>query len=71
MGETATAITALLLENWPNTYCSPCLAAKLKLTEKEIYDGAQALVLLRECQIWRLRCARCGRSDDLLRKLAA
>jgi hypothetical protein len=69
MDATAKAITALLLENWPNPYCFPCLAAKLKTTEKEARDGAQALILLPGFQIRRLRCGRCGQVDDLLQKV--
>lgn len=66
MDAPAKAITALLLENWPNTYCYPCLAGKLKLVEKEIRDGAQALALLPEFRILRLRCAECGRQGEVL-----
>jgi hypothetical protein len=69
MDATARAITALLLENWPNPYCYPCLAAKLKVTEKEAREGAQALILLPGFQIRRLRCGRCARVDDLLLNL--
>jgi hypothetical protein len=69
MDPTAQAITALLLENWPNPYCYPCLAAKLRVTEREAHKGAQALILLRGFQIRRLRCGRCGQVDDLLQKL--
>ncbi len=69
MDTTTTAITALLLENWPNPYCFPCLAAKLKITERQAHEGAQALILLPGFHIRRLRCGRCARIDDLLQKV--
>jgi hypothetical protein len=68
MDATAKAITALLLGNWPNPYCYPCLAAKLRVTEREAHRGAQALILLPGFQTRRLRCGRCGQVDDLLQK---
>jgi len=69
MDATAKAITALLLENWPNPYCYPCLDAKLRVTEREARKGAEALILVRGFRISRLRCGRCGQVDDLLQKL--
>jgi hypothetical protein len=63
------AITALLLVNWPNPYCYPCLAAKLQVTEREAHKGGQALILLPGFHIRRLRCGRCGQVDDLLQKV--
>jgi hypothetical protein len=69
MDATAKAITALLLENWPNLYCYPCLATKLQVTERKARNGAQALILLPGFYTRRLRCANCGRVDDLLQKL--
>jgi hypothetical protein len=68
MNATGQAITALLLENWPNPYCYPCLAAKLRVTEREAHKGAQALILVPGFHIRRLRCGRCARVDDLLQK---
>jgi hypothetical protein len=70
MDATAKAITALLLENWPNPYCYSCLAIKLQVSEREVRESAQALVLVSAVRIRRLRCANCGRVDDLLQKLA-
>jgi hypothetical protein len=69
MDTTATAITALLLENWPNPYCYACLAKKLQVTEREALRGARALLLLPGFQIRRLRCGRCAQVDDLLQKV--
>lgn len=70
MDATAKAITVLLLENRPNLYCCyPCLAAKLRVTEREARKGAEALILVRGFRISRLRCGRCGQVDDLLQKL--
>jgi biotin operon repressor len=71
MDATARAITALLLENWPNTYCYPCLAAKLQIAEKNVREAAQELALLHGFQIRHLRCAQCGRLDNLLHKVLA
>lgn len=69
MDATATAIAALLLENWPNPYCYPCLAKKLQVTEREASKGAQTLILLPGFHMRRLRCGRCGRVDDMLQKV--
>jgi hypothetical protein len=69
MDPTAKAITALLLKNWPNTYCYPCLAIKLHIVQNEIRGAAQAVVSLPEFQLTRRRCARCGREDELLQTL--
>jgi hypothetical protein len=60
------AIAALLLDDVPNTYCYPCLAFKLQVTEEEARRAAEPLVLLDGFQINPLRCADCGREDDLL-----
>jgi hypothetical protein len=68
MDATAKAITALLLENWPNPYCYSRLAIKLQVSDREVRESA--LVLVSAVQIRRLRCANCGRVDDLLQKLA-
>lgn len=59
------AITALLLDDVPNTYCYPCLAFKLQVTEKEARRAAEPMVLLDGFQLRSLRCADC-REDDLL-----
>jgi hypothetical protein len=67
MNPTATAIAALLLENVPNTYCYPCLTAKLQLTDKhDIRAAAHHLVLQSHFEIRRLRCATCGAEGDFL-----
>jgi hypothetical protein len=66
MDATAKAISAFLLENWPNIYCFPCLAVKVQVTEKEAREGAQALILLAEFRMARSRCVNCGRQDDLI-----
>jgi hypothetical protein len=63
---TANAMAALLLDNAPNSYCYPCLASKFRVTEKEVRDAAQALVILVGFQVTRLRCANCGADGDLL-----
>jgi hypothetical protein len=69
MDATAKAIAALLLENWPNPYCYSCIAVTLQVTERDVRESAQALVLHSGIEVRRLRCARCGRIDDLLQKL--
>jgi hypothetical protein len=60
------ALAGLLLDSAPNNYCYLCLAAKLRLSEKAVRDAAQPRVLLKGFHVRRLRCAHCGREDDLL-----
>jgi hypothetical protein len=60
------AIAVLLLENVPDSYCFPCLAAQLQLSEREVRKAASPLVLLADFRIRRLRCRICRTEDDLL-----
>jgi hypothetical protein len=69
MDLTVKAITALLVKNSPDTFCSRCLAIKLHIVQYEIRRAAQALVLLPKFQLTRRNCARCGREDNLLQTL--
>jgi hypothetical protein len=65
-GPSTNAVLKLLLDNWPDVYCYPCLARLLKLTEKDVRDAAMALALRLEFRLILSRCVECGREDESL-----
>ena len=52
--------------HFPSTRCFRCLSLQLGLTEKEVRDAAQILVVREEFKIRRLGCDMCSRVNDIL-----
>ena len=66
MDDIGKAIEILLLQNVPDSYCFPCLAAHLQVPENEVRKAAQPLVLLADFRLRRLRCSICRFEDYIL-----
>jgi hypothetical protein len=66
MTDTSNEIAGLLLDNVRNSYCFPCLAGKLGISEKQARDSAQPLVVRSGFRITRAHCADCRAESELL-----
>jgi hypothetical protein len=52
--------------HFPSTRCFRCLSLQLGLTEKQVRDAAQVLIIRDESKIRRLACDMCSRISDTL-----
>jgi hypothetical protein len=55
-----------VLANFPYAYCFRCLAVRLPLSEKEVREAAQVLIVRDGFRLDRRVCYGCGRTETLL-----
>jgi hypothetical protein len=67
VGLLADRLEAFVRRNFPDAHCYGCLAKHLEVTEPDVRDAAQ-LVVLRTPAFGKTRvaCRDCGRPDELL-----
>jgi hypothetical protein len=61
-----TRVASAVRGHFPSTRCFRCLSLQLGLTEKEVRDAAQVLIIRDESKVRRLACDRCSRISDIL-----
>ena len=62
----ANRVAGAVRGHFPSTRCFRCLSLQLGLTEKEVRDAAQVLIIRDESKIRRLACDMCSRISDIL-----
>ena len=62
----ANRVASAVRGHFPSTRCFRCLSLQLGLTEKEVRDAAQVLIIRDESKTRRLACDMCSRISDIL-----
>ena len=66
MVTTAEQVARAVLQNSPFVRCFPCLSSQVGLTEKDVREAAQLLVVREEFFIDRRVCQICDHAADVL-----
>jgi hypothetical protein len=63
-------LAGFIRQQFPCAFCPACIATSLLVTEKEIREASQLVVVLADFGVTRGTCVGCGCIDDIVERRA-